>query len=55
MDINDIDRALRELGVSSGIEGFKADAAKWAKQAKECQKCKGWAILDENEHCTHCA
>jgi len=27
----------------------------WAKAAKQCTCCQGWALLDENGHCHSCA
>lgn len=54
MNKEDFDRILREMGVSGGITGFQADAAKWSKEAKQCISCQAWALLDENDKCAGC-
>lgn len=36
------------------LKAFEADAAQWAKDAKQCNCCTAWALLDENGRCSYC-
>lgn len=33
---------------------IQAETTQWAKDAKQCECCKAWALLDENGHCSSC-
>lgn len=45
---------LSSIGITD-LAAFKAECASWAKAAEQCQRCSGWALLDETGNCHSCA
>lgn len=53
MDVQ-LEQAFKEL-TGKSIKEFQAEAAEWAKEARQCKDCEAWARLGEFGLCWPCS